>query len=62
MNVDERQKREWAQLHAQRLNLLFEKWQQPLGIESDAYCDQLLEELLEACDDPLRKSLIETLA
>ncbi len=62
MNADERQKREWAQLHAQRLNCLFEKWQQPLGIDSEPYCDRLLEELLDACDDPLRKSLIETLA
>ncbi len=61
MTVEEELKLEWAQFHAHRLTHLFDKWQQPLGISSEPYGDQLLEELLEACDDPLRKSLIESL-
>jgi hypothetical protein len=40
---------------------LFEQWQKPLGINGTEYRRYLKEELTAYCDEPLLKSLIETI-
>ena len=59
INEKQKQKREWAQFHAQRMNLRFEKWQKDLDIDGRDYCESLADELVEVCEDPLRKAFIE---
>ncbi len=56
---EERQK--WAEEHARRMQHLFEQWQKPLGIEGGKYCEHLTDDLFNLCDDPLLKSLIESI-
>jgi len=58
-NDKERQK--WAEKHASRLQRLFKQWQKPLGIDSEEYCKHAMKEFLNYYDDPLRKSLTESL-
>ena len=59
LSKDERQK--WAKEHAHRLQRLFEQWQEPLGICDDEYGKYLEEDLLDCCNDPLLKSLIDSI-
>ncbi|MHC4546241.1 MAG: hypothetical protein ACYSYL_17290 [Planctomycetota bacterium] len=40
---------------------LFEQWQKPLCIDGEEYRKYLTEELLGYCDEPLLKSLIESI-
>ena len=56
---EERQK--WAEEHARRLQHLFEQWQKPLCIDGEEYRKYLTEDLLDCCDEPLLKSLIESI-
>ncbi len=56
------QKQEWAQEHARRIQKRFEQWQQPLGIDGREYVKYLSLELENCCDNPLLKSLIESMA
>ena len=51
----------WAEERARRLQHLFEQWQKPLGIDGKEYRKYLTEELLGYCDEPLLKSLIESI-
>ena len=62
MQSGEEEKQEWARWHALRIEHRFEQWQKPLGIDSEAYLKALTEELVDCCDDPLRKSLIESIS
>jgi len=57
---EERQK--WAEEHARCLQHLFEQWQKPLNIDGKEYRKHLMEELVNYCDEPLLKSLIESIA
>ena len=57
----EQNKQEWAEEHACRLQLLFEQWQKPLGIDGKEYRNYLRQELCSYCDEPLLKSLIESI-
>ena len=59
LSKDERQK--WAKEHAHRLQCLFEQWQKPLGISSDEYNKYLEKDLLDCCNNPLLKSLIDSI-
>lgn len=54
-----KEKQEWAEEHARRLQRLFEQWQNPLGINGSEYRKHLKAELSDCYDQPLRKSLIE---
>ena len=54
-------KQRWAEEHAHRLQHLFEQWQKPLGIDGGEYRKHLTEELAKQCDEPLLKSLIESI-
>jgi hypothetical protein len=56
------QKIQWAQEHAQGIQKRFEPWQQPLGIDGKEYVEYLRIELIQCCDDPLLKELIESLS
>jgi len=56
------EKEKWVEEHARRLQLLFEKWQKPLGIDGDEYVKYLREELADRCDEPVWKSLIESIS
>ena len=62
MSSREKEKKEWAHIHALRIESLFEKWQRPLGINGKAYSNALAKELPDVCDEPLRKSLIESMS
>ena len=54
-------KQRWAEEHARRLQHLFEQWQKPLAIDGEEYRKHLIEELANHCDEPLLKSLIESI-
>ena len=55
----DKEKQQWAEEHARRLQRLFEQWQNPLGISGGEYREHLTAELSDYYDQPLRKSLIE---
>ena len=57
----EEEKQRWVEEHARRLQQLFEKWQKPLCIDGEEYRKYLNEELPGYCDEPLLKSLIESI-
>ncbi|MHC4656129.1 MAG: hypothetical protein ACYS91_14095 [Planctomycetota bacterium] len=57
----EEEKQMWVEEHARRLQHLFEQWQKPLCIDGEEYRKYLTEELLGYCDEPLLKSLIESI-
>ena len=61
MLASEKEKQRWAEEHARRLQHLFEQWQKPLGIDDEEYRKYLTEELVHYCDEPLLKSLIESI-
>ncbi len=61
MSDCEEEKQVWAERHARRIECRFEQWQKPLGID-DEYLKYLTKELVDCCDDPLLKSLIESIA
>ena len=56
------EKNEWARTHALRIEELFEQWQRPFGIDSGEYFRYLRRELLDFCENPLKKSLIESIS
>ncbi len=60
--ASDEEKKEWARMHALGLKHLFEEWQKPLGIDGTDYFNALMKELSDCCDEPLRKSLIESIS
>ena len=62
MSADEKEKQRWAEEHAIRIGHRFEQWQKPLGIDGDEYLKYLTKELIDCCDKPLWKSLIESIS
>jgi len=57
----EEEKQRWVEDHSRRLQHLFEQWQKPFGIDGEEYRKHLIEELVNYCDEPLLKSLIESI-
>ncbi len=57
-----KEKEEWAEKHAHRIQQKFEQWQKPLGIDSEEYLRYLRKELVGFCEHPLKKSLIEMIS
>ena len=55
------EKRKWVEERARRLQQVFERWQKPLGIDSEKYYKHLIKDLAEHCNEPLMKSLIDTI-
>ncbi|HEC01903.1 MAG TPA: hypothetical protein ENI81_00065 [Phycisphaerales bacterium] len=60
-NLNDYGRQRWAEEHASRLRNLWERWQKPLGIDSQEYYRYAMEDLLACYDDPLRRSFIESL-
>jgi hypothetical protein len=58
-NADEKQK--WVEENSLRLQHLFEQWQKPLGINGNQYQKYLKDELPNYCDEPLLRSLIDSI-
>ncbi len=58
----QKEKQEWADKHARRIQQRFEQWQKPLGIDSREYLRYLRKELVDSCEHPLKKSLIESIS
>ena len=58
----QKEKEEWADKHARRIQQQFERWQKPFGIDSGEYFRYLRQELLDFCENPLKKSLIESIS
>ena len=56
------QKDIWAEEYARRMQKRFEEWQKPLGIDGEEYIRYLRNELAQSCEDPLMKSLIESIS
>jgi hypothetical protein len=57
-----KEKEEWAEKHARRIQEKFEQWQKPLGIDCEEYLKYLRKELVGICEHPLKKSLIEMIS
>ena len=57
-----KEKEEWAEKHARRIQQRFEQWKKPLGIDSEEYLRYLRKELVGFCKNPLKKSLIEMMS
>ncbi|MHC4458617.1 MAG: hypothetical protein ACYS0I_16325 [Planctomycetota bacterium] len=57
----DQEKQKWVEEHARSLQQLFEQWQKQLNIDGNEYRKYLTEELLDYCDEPLLKSLIESI-
>jgi hypothetical protein len=60
--ANEEEKQRWAEEHARRLQRRFEQWQKPLGIDGEEYHRFLAEQLRDSYNEPLRKSLIESIS
>lgn len=60
--ADAEDKQKWAEQCARCIEQRFERWQKPLGIDGDEYLKYLTKDLINCCDDPLLKSLIESIA
>jgi hypothetical protein len=60
--ASEKDKQVWAEKHARRLERRFKQWQRPLDINGEQYRRYLAQELLDCHDDPLRKSLVESIS
>ena len=57
----EEEKQKWIEEHACSMQHLFDQWQKPLGIDSEKFRKHLTEELVSYYDEPLLKSLIESI-
>ncbi|MHC4265740.1 MAG: hypothetical protein ACYSUK_07395 [Planctomycetota bacterium] len=58
---NKQEKQKWVEENARRLQHLFEQWQTPLGINGGQYQKYLTDELNDYCDDPLLRSLIDSI-
>ena len=59
--ANEEEKHRWVEEHARRLQQLFGQWQNQVSIDGEEYRKYLTEDLLGYCDNPLLKSLIESI-
>jgi len=59
--VNKSERRRWAEIQANHSLRLFERWLKTNGIDSQEYYKHMMQELMNCYDDPLRKSLIESI-
>ena len=52
---------QWAEQHARQVQQLFQQWQHQIGIDGQEYQKHLEKELTVYWDDPLLKTLIESI-
>ena len=62
MLSSEQDKQAWAEFHARQFSQLFRQWQGQYAIDNKDYERSLRCELMDSHDDPIRKSLIESIA
>jgi hypothetical protein len=60
-SVSSKSRDQWAEQHARQVQQLFQQWQHPIGIDGQAYQKHLETELTAYWDDPLLKTLIESI-
>jgi hypothetical protein len=58
----QKEKEAWADKHAHCIQKRFEQWQKPLGIDGNEYFKYLRKDLVDLCEDSLKKSLIESIS
>ena len=59
--TDRQIREEWIEEHVRHFQQIFKQWQQPIGIDEQAYRKHLEKELADCWEDPLLKTLIETI-
>lgn len=59
--TDRQIREEWIEKHVRHFQQIFKQWQQPLGIDEQVYRKHLEKELADCWEDPLLKTLIETI-
>ena len=52
---------QWVEQHARQVQQLFQQWQHPIGIDGQEYQKHLEKELAAYWDDPLLKTLVESI-
>lgn len=52
---------QWVEQHAHKIHQIFQQWQHPIGIDGHEYRLHLEEQFADYWDDPLLKSLIESI-
>ena len=52
---------EWVEKHVRQLQQIYKQWQHPIGIDGQEYQKHLEHELALYWDDPLLKTLIESI-
>ena len=52
---------QWIEQHARQVQQLFQQWQHPIGIDGQEYQKHLEKELATYWDDPLLRTLIESI-
>ncbi len=52
---------QWVERHSRQVQQLFQQWQHQIGIDDQAYQKHLEKELAVYWDDPLLKTLIESI-
>jgi hypothetical protein len=52
---------QWIEQHARQVQQLFQQWQHPIGIDDQEYLKHLEKELADYWEDPLLKTLIESI-
>ena len=60
-SVSSESRDQWAEQHARQIQQLFQPWQHQIGIDDQEYRKHLAEELADYWEDPLLKSLIESI-
>ena len=60
-SVSGKSRDQWAEQRARQVQQAFHQWQHPIGIDSQAYQKHLEKELTVYWDDPLLKTLIESI-
>ncbi|MFZ9024392.1 MAG: hypothetical protein ACO21J_09560 [Anaerohalosphaeraceae bacterium] len=60
-SIQRKRRDQWIEQHARQVQQLFQQWQHPIGIDGQAYQKHLEKELTAYWDDPLLKTLIESI-
>ena len=60
-SIQSKRRDQWIEQHARQVQQLFQQWQHPIGIDGQAYQKHLEKELTAYWDDPLLKTLIESI-
>ena len=59
--TNSKSREQWVEQHARQVQQLFQQWQHPIGIDGQEYRKHLEKELAVYWEDPLLKTLIESI-